>query len=72
MRFTWELAQPDYYQNRTDSSPPVPLVIIGPAPVTELPPTVAAQYTAYQLLQQFNKTTGIYRYQVFVSVFSPP
>jgi hypothetical protein len=72
LRFTWELVQPDYYQNRPDSNLQIPLVIIAPTPVTELPAAVAAQYPAYRLLQQFNKTTGVYRYQTFVSVFASP
>ncbi|MBW2521068.1 MAG: glycosyltransferase family 39 protein [Deltaproteobacteria bacterium] len=72
LRFTWELVQPDYYQNRPDSSEQFPLVIIAPNAVTELPPLLAEEYPAYRLLQQFNKTTGVYRYQTFVSVFASP
>lgn len=72
LRFTWELVQPDYYRNMHGSNLQLPLVIIAPTPVTELPPSVAAEFPAHRLLQLFNKTTGIYRYQTIVSVFASP
>ena len=72
LRFTWELMQPDYYRGNMYSGLQIPLVIIASTPVNELPAIMAEKHPEIQLLKQFNKTSGIYRYQTFVSVFAPP
>ena len=72
LRFTWELMQPDYYRGNMYSGLQIPLVIIASTPVNELPAIMAEKHPEVQLLKQFNKTSGIYRYQTFVSVFAPP
>jgi hypothetical protein len=71
LRFTWELIKPDYYRFNKYSGLKLPLVIIAGAPVTDMPPELKKKYPAATLHRQFTKSSGVFRYQTFVSVFDP-
>jgi hypothetical protein len=71
LRFTWELQQPPYYRFNTYSGLKLPLVIIASAPTNDIPLELRKKYPTATLLHHFNKSSGVFRYQVFISVFSP-
>ena len=71
LRFTWELRQPDYYRLNKYSGLQFPLVIIASEPVSDMPPGLQKKYPGATLRRQFTKSSGVFRYQTFVSVFDP-
>jgi len=71
LRFTWELAQPDYYRQSRYIGVKLPLVILSSEPVSKIPQELILNYPAARLVRQFARTSGIFRYQTFVSVFDP-
>ena len=71
LRFTWELRQPDYYRLNKYSGLQFPLVIIASEPVSDMPPELQKKYPDATLRRQFTKSSGVFRYQTFVSVFEP-
>jgi hypothetical protein len=71
LRFTWELKQPDSYRLIKYSGRKLPLVIIAGEPITNMPLELQNKYPDYRLKQQFTKSSGVFRYQTFVSVFNP-
>ena len=71
LRFTWELSQPDSYRLNKYSGLKLPLVIIASEPVNSIPPELQNRYPSAKLQQQFIKSSGVFRYQTFVSVFAP-
>jgi hypothetical protein len=71
LRFTWELMQPDSYRLKKYSGRKLPLVIIASAPVDKLPFELQNRYPGAKLQQKFIKSSGVFRYQAFVSVFDP-
>jgi hypothetical protein len=71
LRFTWELTQPDSYRLNKYSGLKLPLVIIASEPVNKMPPELQNRYPAARLQRKFIKSSGVFRYQTFVSVFAP-
>lgn len=71
LRFTWELSSPRYYRDIKYSALQLPLVVISSKPVTDVVPALAEKYPEARLHKMFTKTSGIYRFQTFVSVFEP-
>ena len=71
LRFTWELQQPDYYRVNTFAGLKLPLVIIASEPTDDIPLELRKKYPAATLLRHFNKSSGVFRYQTFISVFTP-
>jgi hypothetical protein len=71
LRFTWELGQPDYYRLDEYSNQKLPLVIIASEPIIAVPLQLKKKYSTATLLRQFTKSSGVFRYQTFISVFDP-
>ncbi len=71
LRFTWELRQPDYYRLNNFSGLQFPIAIIASEPVSQMPPELQKKYPNATLRRQFTKSSGVFRYQTFVSVFDP-
>lgn len=71
LRFTWELKQPDSYRLAKYSGKKLPLVIIAEKPINNLPLELQSKYPTFRLLQKFTKSSGVFRYRTFVSVFEP-
>jgi len=69
LRFTWELKQPDSYLHNKYSGLKLPLVIIASEPISEVPIELQNKYPAAKLQRQFSKSSGVFRFQTFVSVF---
>ena len=69
LRFTWELGQPDYYRFNKYPGLKLPLVIIAGEPVNAMPPELKKKYPTATLGRQFTKSSGVFRYRTFVSVF---
>jgi hypothetical protein len=69
LRFSWEINQPVFYRNERYKSMELPLVIIAGGPVTRMPSILEKDYPSARLLRQFTKTTSVFRYQTFVSIF---
>jgi len=71
LRFTWELKQPDFYKLEKYSSRKLPLVIIAGKPTNNIPLELQSKYPGFRLLKKFTKSSGVFRYQTFVSIFEP-
>ncbi len=71
MRFTWELSTPDYYKDRKYADAKLPLVIIAAEPVDTIPSQLLKKYPSGRLIGQFTETSKVFRFQTYVSVFSP-
>ena len=71
LRFTWELTRPDYYRQLRYNDMKLPLVILSSEPGVRIPPELNGKYPAPRVAREFVKTSGIFRYQIYVTVFYP-
>ena len=72
LRFTWELRTPEYYRDFKYSFLQLPLVIISSKPLAILPSFVSEKYPHHMLLRLFSKTSNVFRYQTYISIFATP
>lgn len=69
LRFTWEAAKPELY-SKTDAARGCALAIISSEAVERVPAVLATgNRGAFELLQRFDRVSGVFKYQTFVTVF---
>jgi 4-amino-4-deoxy-L-arabinose transferase-like glycosyltransferase len=69
LRFTWELPQPAYYQDKKYADLQLPVVIISSKPISNMPEQLTKKYPSSRLIKKFTNSSRVFRYQTFVTVF---
>jgi len=69
-RFTWEHRNPSYYEYETLPAG-AGVVVIATGPGTPLPPGIKKRTAGLREAARFNASTGIFRFQTFVTVYLP-
>jgi hypothetical protein len=69
LRFTWELAQPDYYRDIKYADLQLPVVVISSEPISSMPAQLKKKYPSSRVIRKFTNSSRVFRYQTFVTVF---
>jgi hypothetical protein len=72
MRFTWEYRNPEYYcAKRNMPLNDTVVVVISNGKLKTMPMEIKERLQGYRLTESFEKTSDIYRYAPYVSLFVP-
>jgi hypothetical protein len=72
LRFTWEFANPLYYEvEKMPSANEPAVVIISNSPEAGIPESAMAAITGYKKEKVFNSTSGIFRFSPVVTIYLP-
>ncbi len=69
LRFTWEIRRPAYYDGREQDAC-APVAILSGEPLMAAPPGIDQQQGSLDLVKRFESSTGVFKYKIFVTLFS--
>ncbi len=70
LRFTWEVPVPAFLSGNDASAAQV-VVVIHSDPAQPVPEALADRLADYQLIQEFRKLSGVFRYRTMVRIYQP-
>lgn len=70
LRFTWEYKNPDYYSETNKKEDSAVVALISDDKILKLPAYVESRIKDYRRVKRFTVSDDMFRFQVFVSVYS--